>query len=90
MTGWHSDRRFSQTAQKWRAFAERRRAAIVALYRSGRWKDLYAEAQFMALLREAVTSAETWGRIAPPPAGQPGIPGEDNELVYGQPHRTAA
>ena len=77
----------SCTAQKWRAFAEQRRAAIVALHRSGAWKNLYTEERFMALLREAVTSAETWARIAPPPAS---APPERNEPVADQPHRTAA
>ena len=69
---------FSRTAQKWRAFAERRRAAIVALYSTGHWQNLYTEERFMALMREAVASAEIWTRIAPTPAEEPNAPPERN------------
>ena len=43
----------------------------VALYRSGNWKDLYTDERFTALLREAIASAETWARIAPPERNEP-------------------
>jgi hypothetical protein len=81
---------FARSARKWRAFAERRRVAIVALYRSGDWKDLYTEEAFMALLREAVTSAETWARIAPTPAEELGTTGDSEGYAAEQPPRAAA
>jgi hypothetical protein len=74
MTGWRTDRQLGRTAQKWCALAERRRAAYVALYASGHWKTLYTEERFMALMREAIASAETWARIAPLPAVEPSAP----------------
>ena len=82
-------RRFCRTAEKWRALAERRRTAIVALYRNGGWKDLYTEERFMALLREAITSADTWARIAPPPAEELGTLSEGSNPTVGPSYRTA-
>ena len=82
-------RRFCRTAEKWRALAERRRTAIVALYRSGGWKDLYTEERFMALLREAIATADTWARIAPPPAEELGTLSEGNNPTVDPSYRTA-
>jgi hypothetical protein len=90
MTDWRTGREFSRTAQKWSALAERRRAAYVALYGSGNWKNLYTEERFAKLMREAVASAEAWARIAPPPAEESIAPGYCNEYVGDQPHSTAA
>jgi len=83
-------RRFCRTAEKWRALAERRRMAIVALHRSRDWKDLYTEDKFFALLREAIATADTWARIAPPPAEELGALPEDSKAEADKPHRTAA
>ena len=82
-------RRFCRTAEKWRVLAERRRTAIVALYRNGGWKDLYTEDRFMALLREAIATADTWARIAPPPAEELGAFPEGNDPPAGPSYRTA-
>ena len=90
MTAWRTDREFRRTAQKWSALAERRRAAYVALYGSGNWKNLYTEARFVALLREAIASAETWARIAPLPVAESTASPERNDPVADQPHRTVA
>ena len=83
-------RRFCRTAEKWRALAERRRTAIVALYRNGGWKDLYTEERFMALLREAIATADTWARTAPSPAEELGVSADCSEPAAEQPERTAA
>src|SRR5437016_1134889 len=83
-------RRFCRTAEKWRALAERRRAAIVALHRNGSWKDLYSEERFMALLREVITTADTWARIAPSPAEELEALSEGNNPTVGPSYRTAA
>ena len=82
-------RRFCRTAEKWRALAERRRTAIVALYRNGGWKDLYTEERFMALLREAIATADTWARIAPSPE-EPDASADPSEPAAEQRERTAA
>ena len=54
-------------ALKWRELAERRRAHFGELFRSGRWKHYYTEHQFLFEMRQAVTVAERWARIAPHP-----------------------
>src|SRR5438045_9741411 len=83
-------RRSCRPAEKWRGLAERRRTAIVALYRNGGWKDLYTEDRFMALLREAIATADTWTRIAPSSAEELGISADSSEPAAEQPERTAA
>src|SRR5438045_5562714 len=83
-------RRFCRTAEKWRTLAERRRTAIVALYRNGGWRDLYTEERFMALLREAIATADTWARIAPSPAEELAALSEGNNPTVGSSYRTAA
>ena len=90
MTEWQPNRELSRSAQKWRVYAEQRRAVYVALHRSGDWKGMYSEEAFMALLREAITSAETWAQIAPPPAQGPGFSPDGNEQVADLAPRTAA
>ena len=60
-------RRFAQTALKWRELIDRRCAHFIDLHRSGRWKHYYNEAQFLALMREAVDLAEAWSELAPRP-----------------------
>jgi len=56
-----------EVAQKWRVLAERRRAHLIELFRSGRWKHYYSEQQFLDSLREAVRMSERWAEIAPRP-----------------------
>jgi uncharacterized repeat protein (TIGR03809 family) len=63
-----SDRQFhrpyDKLAQKWRDLAERRRAHIIELYDSGRWKHYYTEQELVASLREATELLETWEALA--------------------------
>ena len=56
-----------EVAQKWRVLAERRRAHLIELFHSGRWKHYYSEQQFLDSLREAVRMSERWAEIAPSP-----------------------
>jgi uncharacterized repeat protein (TIGR03809 family) len=58
-------RKWQQIALKWRALAEQRCAHFDDLYRSGRWQRYYTEPEFLAALRDAVTIAERWAKIAP-------------------------
>ena len=57
---------YGDVAQKWRDLAERRRAYFVELYRSGRWKHYYTEELFLERMREVISAADTWARIADP------------------------
>jgi uncharacterized repeat protein (TIGR03809 family) len=54
--------------QKWRALAEKRRANLIDLYDSGRWKHYYSETQLLARIREATGLVDTWQRLSTPPA----------------------
>ena len=56
-----------RAALKWRDLAERRRAHIIELYKSGRWKHYYTDAEFIVCLREATVAANRWVQIAPRP-----------------------
>lgn len=56
--------RFDQLAQKWSKLAERRRAHFVELYKTGRWKHYYTEAEFFIQLREAFRAADEWEKLA--------------------------
>jgi uncharacterized repeat protein (TIGR03809 family) len=47
--------------RKWRALAERRKAHLVDLYNSGRWRLYYSEQEFVLRLREAIRNVEKWG-----------------------------
>ncbi len=35
------------------------------MYRSGRWKHYYTEEEFLVRMREAISAADVWHRIAP-------------------------
>jgi hypothetical protein len=92
----HAFRRFADAAEKWRALIERRRAHILELHSSGRWKHYYTHAQFLSLLQECVRLTVLWKRMAPRPGDEQSI---ESENVAGQqgggtvpepPHRTAA
>ena len=52
-------------ALKWRKLADRRRAHLVDLYLTGRWKRYYSEEQFQATFRDTMAMAERWNEIAP-------------------------
>jgi uncharacterized repeat protein (TIGR03809 family) len=60
-------RKWERVALKWRALAEGRRAHQLDLYKSGRWRHYYTDAEFLTEMREAVTIAERWAKIAPLP-----------------------
>ena len=53
-----------EITRKWYALAEKRRAHLVELYDSGRWKRYYDESDFVAQMREAVALSETWARLS--------------------------
>ena len=57
--------KLERAALKWRNLAERRRAHFVELYKTGRWKHYYTDAEFRADLRLAIAIAERWAKIAP-------------------------
>jgi hypothetical protein len=57
-------REFGKVAQKWRDFAEKRRAYFTDLYRSGRWTHYYTDDELLLRMREVVGAAERWGAIA--------------------------
>lgn len=46
--------------RKWRALAERRKAHLVDLYDSGRWRLYYSEQEYILRLREAIGAVERW------------------------------
>ena len=56
---------WERIALKWRSLAERRRDHYLELYRSGRWKHYYSEADFLTEMRKAAALAERWIEIAP-------------------------
>jgi uncharacterized repeat protein (TIGR03809 family) len=51
---------------KWHDLAERRRAHLIELYETGRWKHYYSEQEFVALMRETVQLADDWSRLSTP------------------------
>jgi uncharacterized repeat protein (TIGR03809 family) len=57
-------RPYEELAQKWSKLAERRRAHFIELYKSGRWKHYYSEAEFLARLREAARVSDEWAKLA--------------------------
>ena len=92
----HAFRRFADAAEKWRALIERRRAHILELHSSGRWKHYYTHAQFLSLLQECMRLSVLWKRIAPRPEDARGVESETvaeqdgAETVPKPPRRTAA
>jgi len=75
-------------AQKWRALAERRRAHLVELYDSGRWKGYFTEAQFIHRMRQAVQQSERWAKIAPRPSDK--VSTEQSRAEAVEPRRRTA
>jgi uncharacterized repeat protein (TIGR03809 family) len=55
---------YETIARRWHALAERRRAYIVELRESGRWKHYYTAEKLLDALREAVSTRDAWARIA--------------------------
>jgi uncharacterized repeat protein (TIGR03809 family) len=58
-------RPYDRLAHKWRDLADRRREHFADMYRSGRWKHYYTEEEFLVRMREAISAADVWHRIAP-------------------------
>ncbi len=59
-------RPYDQLAQKWSKLAERRRAHFIELYKTGRWKHYYTEAEFFVQLRDVFRAADEWEKLAFP------------------------
>jgi hypothetical protein len=55
---------YDSVARKWLALVERRKAHIVELCDSGRWKHYYTHAELLDELREVVRVRDQWARIA--------------------------
>jgi hypothetical protein len=60
-------RRFAETAQKWRNLIDRRCAQLVELQRTGAWQYYYDEAEFLAVMSEALALTQRWRELAPSP-----------------------
>jgi uncharacterized repeat protein (TIGR03809 family) len=59
-----------ELTRRWRDLAEKRRAHLIELYDSGRWKHYYTEEQLVVRMREAINMVDRWERLS---AG-PGMP----------------
>jgi uncharacterized repeat protein (TIGR03809 family) len=57
-----------ETIRKWHDLAERRRAHLVDLYDTGRWRLYYTESEFVARMRQAIGLSNGWARLAEPAA----------------------
>jgi len=55
---------YDSIARKWLALAERRKAHVVELRDSGRWRHYYTPEELREAMREAVHSRDEWARIA--------------------------
>jgi len=55
---------YDNVARKWLALAERRRAHVIELRESGRWRHYYTPEEFLDALSEAVNSRDEWARLA--------------------------
>ena len=55
---------YDSVARKWHALAERRRAHVVELRETGRWRHYYTAEELLSALREAVNMRDAWARIA--------------------------
>jgi uncharacterized repeat protein (TIGR03809 family) len=55
---------YDSIARRWHALAERRRAHVIELRESGRWKHYYTAEALLDALREAVNMRDAWAKIA--------------------------
>jgi hypothetical protein len=55
---------YDSVARKWLALAERRRAHVVELRETGRWRHYYTSEELLDVMREAVNSRDEWARLA--------------------------
>ncbi len=51
-------------ARRWCGLAERRRAYLGELYRTGRWRHYYSEQEFLACVRQAAADIDAWDALA--------------------------
>ena len=58
-----------ELTRRWRDLAEKRRAHLIELYDSGRWKHYYTEEELVARMRDAINLAQTWERLSGGRAG---------------------
>ena len=65
-----------EITQRWRALAEQRRAHLIDLYDTGRWKHYYSEDQLLAKMRDAIRLVETWEQLSTPPGEAKAIAAE--------------
>jgi uncharacterized repeat protein (TIGR03809 family) len=70
MPAWITAQTFNRARLKWRMLAERRRAHLLELYQTGRWKRYFSEERFLVQMRDAVRLTERWAELAP-------LPGDD-------------
>jgi uncharacterized repeat protein (TIGR03809 family) len=70
MPAWITTQTFNNAALKWRVLAERRRAHLLELYQTGRWKLYFTEERFLMQMRDAVRLTDRWAELAP-------LPGDD-------------
>jgi hypothetical protein len=52
-----------ETARKWHNLAERRRAHLLKLEQTGRWKYFYSDQSFQAQMREANAEVGKWSEL---------------------------
>jgi hypothetical protein len=55
---------YDSVARKWLALAERRRAHVVELRETGRWRHYYTSEELLDVMREAINSRDEWARLA--------------------------
>ena len=55
---------YDSVSRKWLALAERRRAHVIELRESGRWRHYYTPEEFLEAVREAINSRNEWARLS--------------------------
>ena len=68
---------YDSIARRWHALAERRRAHVIELRESGRWKHYYTAEELLEVLSEAAGMRDAWAKIAG--LQQDGAPQADDE-----------
>ena len=66
----------AEITHKGRELAEKRRAHLVELYDTGRWKHYYTQEQLLVRMREAIRTVETWERLGAAAEKRPAIAAE--------------
>jgi uncharacterized repeat protein (TIGR03809 family) len=49
-----------KVVRKWLSLAKQRKAHLIELYESGRWRLYYTDAEFIDRLREAIRGVDRW------------------------------